>query len=448
MISLVLLLAVFLRLFGANQSFWLDEAISALTSQKAFPYQWSGITGDFQPPLYYIVLHLYMKIGFTNELVLRIPSIIFGILAVWSIYRFTNQLFGKNIAIVAALLLATSQFHIYYSQELRMYSLLAFISIEAMSAFFNRKWTVLTIWNILGLYSSYMYFLMFIPQVLWSFTRVTNKSLRPFGVSIFLSLLSFVPWIPAFRKQLETAAGIVAYLPQWKNLSSLPFWGLLPQIFLKFTLGRIDFNDNSIYLMILVLLIVFYGYVLYRLRAHRDEKTRFIAYWLICPSIGSIIISFFIPISGVWRLIFLLPAYLVLLSVALSKIKLRNYYIAVMLAINLTSYVFYMAFPRYQRENWRDAVKYIDSSKLPVLFTVENGFAPYIWYSKKDVAVCGPESLRVCTQGNSLMYVSYLEDLFDSGKKLRQKLSAMDLLPVQTKNFDGVGLVFIYENSH
>ncbi len=457
MIYIILILAFVLRLITLNQSFWLDEAISALTAQKPFLYQWTGITGDFQPPLFYLILHFFLKLGITSEWFLRIPSVVFGVLTVFVAFQFTHELFDRKTALLASILLATSQFHVYYSQELRMYSLLALLSLISMWMFFKKKWIWFSLTNIFGLYTSYIYGLIFIPQLFWLLfdflprwkTRSSNRNvLKKWLISLLISLIFFVPWLPNFWRQWQTSRVLLNDLPRWSALSSLPFWLLLPQLFLKFTLGRINFDNKFFYGGIFIILLILYAYILSHIIKTINKKVSFIINWFLSPAVTAVLISFFIPIAGVWRLIFLLPPFLILLSTALLRMKYSTLFIVMILTINLIANLLYWKKPEYQRENWKEAVSYIEQDERPIVFVVENGFAPYQWYKKREKLICGPKTIDNCLKTGSIYYVAYLQALFDSKNKVETKILSNKFQLQDTHDFPGVGFIKIYENRH
>ncbi|MGC8782587.1 MAG: glycosyltransferase family 39 protein, partial [Anaerolineae bacterium] len=65
---------------------------------------------------------------------LRLLSVIFGVLAIPAIYAAGRRIFGPRVGLVAAGLLAISPLHIYYSQEIRMYGLVALLSSGVLAA--------------------------------------------------------------------------------------------------------------------------------------------------------------------------------------------------------------------------------------------------------------------------------------------------------------------------
>ena len=447
MIYIILFISLIFRLINLNQSFWLDEAISALTAKASFPYQWYGIAGDFQPPLYYLILHLFMKLNIWNEWFLRIPSVLFGVFTVYIIYLIANKLFNKKTALISSLLLAISQFHIYYSQELRMYSLLALLTTLSMWFYIKKQWIRYIFAGIIGAYSSYMYFFIFFPQMLWILLFRNRKNMYPWIMSMVIILLSYLPWLPNLLKQLETSRMILSNLPQWRDLSTLPLWKLFPQIFIKFTFGRISFDNKFLYGLIFLILVLIFGYILTSIKKDLDKKLFFVINWFLIPLIIICIVNLFVPIANVWRLIFLLPPFLIIISRLIDLHKYSFLFLTLAVLISLTANFFYFLNEKYQRENWRGLVSELDTNNDPVIFTVENGFAPYTWYSKKKKVICGPLTLDKCTKSNNFYYISYLKDIFDKNNIVQKNLSSRYLL-MDIRNYQGVGFVYHYENSY
>ena len=127
MIWLILLLGIFLRLISLNQSLWLDEAIIVnATSTNSFLGMITEYSkADSHPPGFLAILWIWTKIFGTGEVIVRLPSVIFGIVTVGITYLIGKKLRSAKLGLLAALLLAVNPLHIYYSQEARMYSLAA-----------------------------------------------------------------------------------------------------------------------------------------------------------------------------------------------------------------------------------------------------------------------------------------------------------------------------------
>src|SRR3989344_764096 len=114
MIIIVLILAVVLRLVSLNQSLWLDEAINVNVAQvlslKRLILDYS--LGDFHPPLYNAVLYFWIKVFGSSEIATRMPSVIFAIGNILTVYLIGKKLFGRKTGLIAATLLSTAPLHI------------------------------------------------------------------------------------------------------------------------------------------------------------------------------------------------------------------------------------------------------------------------------------------------------------------------------------------------
>lgn len=72
--------------------------------------------GDFKPALYTYILIPFIKILGLTEFAVRLPSAIFGILAVLFIYLLVKELIDDNCALISAALLSVSPWHLHFSR--------------------------------------------------------------------------------------------------------------------------------------------------------------------------------------------------------------------------------------------------------------------------------------------------------------------------------------------
>ena len=86
------------------------------------------------PPLYYIIEHFTLQLG-NQEAVLRLPSLIFGLISIALFYLILSNWFDKRISIVGTIIITISPFHVWYSQEARPYSLLLCLSLLSIWLF-------------------------------------------------------------------------------------------------------------------------------------------------------------------------------------------------------------------------------------------------------------------------------------------------------------------------
>ncbi len=136
LIAAIILAAAALRLtrLGA-QSLWVDEMLSlkAFSAPEGVSF-WKKLLYDVHGPLYSFFMHFWSMVS-TTEAWLRLPGAAAGIATVYLVYRWLARLGGLSTAVPGALFMALSPLHLYYSQEVRFYSFLAFFSVAAAIAF-------------------------------------------------------------------------------------------------------------------------------------------------------------------------------------------------------------------------------------------------------------------------------------------------------------------------
>ncbi len=138
-VSALTLLGAGLRAFQlGRQSLWLDELFSMFLARREWMAIVQGTAQDTMPPLYYFLLHIALQFG-TDEVAARAVSCLFGVLTIPLFYTFARTLLGTRTAFIASGFLVFNPFHIFFAQEARMYTLLAFFALAAMF-FFWRAW--------------------------------------------------------------------------------------------------------------------------------------------------------------------------------------------------------------------------------------------------------------------------------------------------------------------
>ncbi|MCH7518411.1 MAG: glycosyltransferase family 39 protein [Candidatus Dadabacteria bacterium] len=211
LLLLIFLVGLFLRIYDlSSESIWYDEAISVAVAKLDLLAQvkWSFIQNDNNPPLYYTILHYWVWIFGDSEFASRLPSAIFGSFSIIAIYSVGRFLFNKNVGLLAALILATSVFHIKYSQEARAYSLLAFLTLVSYYFYLKigsskqRSYFVgYVISSILLLYTHYYGFLIIAAQNIFFFTEYfKNRKLNELDFRRWVKsqVLLFLLYLPGF----------------------------------------------------------------------------------------------------------------------------------------------------------------------------------------------------------------------------------------------------------
>ncbi|MBA2616289.1 MAG: glycosyltransferase family 39 protein [Actinobacteria bacterium] len=218
---LVALVAIsaFSRTRAIEAPFWIDEGLSV--GIASFPF--SEIPGvlrqDGSPPLYYLLLHVWMEAFGTSEAATHALSLAFALLAVPAALWAGWSLFGRRTGWIAAAFGALNPFLTIYAQETRMYSLVILLSILATAAFahafvFRRRRyvPVFALVFTLMLYT-HNWALFFGAGALAALAVVARQSAAPRlvwkdgALAFGGAAIAFAPWLPTLAYQaLHTGA--------------------------------------------------------------------------------------------------------------------------------------------------------------------------------------------------------------------------------------------------
>ena len=454
---LIFLVSLCIRLIGSGQSFWLDEGSSIVLARLPLGGLFRALKGDFHPPLFYFLLHLWLPIAGHSEWLIRIPFIIVGSLCPPVLYQLLLQLFGKekrNVSLMAALLLMFNPLSIYYSTELRMYSLNALLSLLS--------WLYLTRWmkkinhrpsaiyylffSLANIYTFYGALLNLVSQsvfVIWKH----KKKFKSFVICNLVIGLLFLPWVPTLISQLSGSD----YLSRADSLS----FKSLGLIMAKFTIGRISLVNKSAYAIFVAGISLYFLLCSYLVSLTKEGRALLI--WFYSSIATAIIVSLWTPILGYWHYIFLIPPFVSIITFGLNQLPKEAYWLNLLavLLIFLSGNIFFFSTPMFQREDWRAAAKVISVDRSLTIVNFPDVFAPlkfyapnvYFYPDQESLGKIRPDldqSLPLILSGKETVFViDYLSDLTDKKRSILSWLSRAGFNEQPTHNINGVG--FIYE---
>jgi len=229
---LILAIGAFLRLYNiSGKGFWYDETCSLSFTG----YDWKDILTHryMTRPVYFIILKLWVGLFGSGEFVARLPSVIFGIASIFFIYKVAKSLFDQNVGMLSAFIFSISPFQIYYSRELRNYSLFLLLALFSMFVFIKTLdrgksilYSLYVLINILLVYTHPFGLYIILAQTVYLLIiyKKIRLDIRWFMAQIILILFSllFLFWLngrfghavnneldyitlPNFRSLLETA---------------------------------------------------------------------------------------------------------------------------------------------------------------------------------------------------------------------------------------------------
>lgn len=437
---LLLGLALILRCFMlSKQSLWLDEFLT-----------WDAASGDLaraiqadyaHPPLHYVLTHFWIQLFGTSEAALRSVNVIPSVLSVWLVYLLGKRLFSVEIALIAALYQSISSFQIYYAQEARTYAFLVFFLLIAALALWNaleeeivrRRWLWYACYAVavtLALYSHFITVFFLAGHGLFVLLRRPRRVFE-FSAAAIVAVAMFGPWLVAM---LQAAAKGGQPFRHFLFLK-------LPQAYFSFFFGDslIPLDSQAvgnigatlraglpILLTGIVCLAIFTAFGWLAWKRWKDAML-FVLAIATLPVILAFLVSFKMMLFDERYLVGSSPFLYLAIAAAIWEIVLwpaerpgsvwqprigwaavAAY--AVLLLISLYHYYFV---DRFGKDQWREAVAYVESPGTNDFVILEPDFAHYCYdyYQKRnlhtlavtqpvwDEIIASPESLSRRVQG-------------------------------------------------
>jgi len=451
-------LGLVLRLVAVNQSLWMDEAISALAIKG---HSFLGLItnfapGDTHPPLFYFILKSWASIFGYSEISLRLPSVILGAMTIPVVYLIGKRLAGEKVGIFSALLIATSGLHIYYSQEARMYALSTFLVSMAIYFFLKVKekargldlFLFALSLLLIGL-TDYLPLLIIPAYWIWGLSSKKSWSWWKGFILAHAPLIIFLAvWLPVFRAQTLGTRNYLLSFPAWASVLGNASFQSLSLVWIKFILGRISYSPNALYGFIVFLASI--AFVIGLFNSSKKYKGGFIVWlWLIVPLVLAFAGAIFVPGFSYFRLLFILPAFYLLVVYGLEKIHYGYLLILAIVFLNLVFTGTYLFNQDFWREDWRNAVSFIDKTAKadePILMVYSETFSPYQWYSSRNSAKAiripfDKKTSKLIMNSRALYTFDYLLDLTDPSRTLFQEIKAEGFQETNVYSFRGVGQI-------
>jgi mannosyltransferase len=396
-LAVIVLIAALLRLTRLGyQSEWNDEALSVTIASGTARQILTNEFHSLHPPGYYLILHFWCNLFGDSDFALRLPSALMGIGAVISMDLLGKSLFNWRTGLWAAALTALMPFHLYYSQEMRMYSqlfLLSSLVILCQVQLWRQErriwWVLYLLVALLGLYTHYLFTLIIGTLGLFFIVRRWLAASGPTWKDFFLThLLMGVLYLP-----------IILWLSDQLNQSS-DYWirdvslGLFLSMPLAFTVGQfLDFLWLQIgYALILMLVIIT---LLQAGRALAKRRTRagtaplvltLMIYWLPVLIMFGVSI-FWTPLTLPRLMIIAVPGLYLLLAwgASVPREQVVNAILVILLmGMGLLADYNWLFNPAYSKPPAREAALFLQAQASPdetIVYTNDSGFRLFWRYS-------------------------------------------------------------------
>jgi hypothetical protein len=203
--------------FVTSSDLWLDEALTVNIAKLPLGDLEEALRHDGAPPLYYVLLHLWMEIFGSGDTAARAISALCSVAALPLAWFVGRRYGGRLVAWAFVLVLASSPYAIRYATENRPYSLQILLVLAGWLLLLRaleqpslaRLAPLAAVVGLL-LYTQYwsMYLLAVVGVcLLWWAVKAPTAPARHAARSAVVALvaggITFLPWIPTFLYQAE-----------------------------------------------------------------------------------------------------------------------------------------------------------------------------------------------------------------------------------------------------
>lgn len=428
----ILLLGTFLRFYNIDkESFWLDEGETGLavkrysTSQILYNIIQKGqvlptyyYTHNSQLPVYFILIKEWSKIFGINELSLRSFSAIFGSLALILIFYLTKYLIDSRVALIATFLSSVNLTLIWYSQEARQYSYLLFLSLLSvillLKCLKERRIIFilpLLIVNVLIVYSNFSWILFVTFQGLYAlyvmYNDFKNKKIVHKKLIVIFLIIGFL-YTPIIGRVIFSKDDTVRVYGRLDIEQIVKFWSQLsswiyPSEEMREKIHGFSFDFGiyewalliSVFLNIVLLTWLF----LIGVKESLYKKNLLVLLFMFfIPILFALVLSVLhskLNIFLLYQLIYIIPIFLVFVSVGILKTNIDKMLMIILVVISLLPLQAY--YINIDKAQFREAVKLLPENELIIVSKTSAEKNVKYYYGDKDNVV-GVEDITILKQ--------------------------------------------------
>ena len=393
-----LLLAFATRIGGLTaQSLWRDEVDALRFSQAPLTTMVANFTQPgWNGPLFYVLLRAWVALVGQSAFALRYFSLCLGVLAVACTHRMARIWFAAPVPALSALLLATSPYMVWYGQEAKMYALLSVLAIATLYAYVQAlkgghwaswalvlilTWTSIGVHIMGGLLIPVMVVLFF---VWWPIARVQWRQALLALAGLVVPALIALPWVwPTLVRGGDIGHRFVSLLSMVRVMVHAFSRGILPNnagwpiglSLFALLAGSLLWTDRGLLFRLL-------GTVRARNRVHaglqegRVGDVLALWTWMLVPVLGLYLISLRLPMFVDRYLIWIGPAFYMLIARGLDQIRRRSmgiFFVCLVLWLWLNGQGIVQQSTTPIKPEFRAAAQYVQERRQPdelVLFHI------------------------------------------------------------------------------
>ena len=393
-----------LRLWNLTDScFWFDEIFGVHAAEMDWANLFWFVAQDLiHPPLFYVLLKIWISFGDESLFWLRFFPVFFSTLAVVPFILLCCQLKLSLPAIALALtVFAVNGSLIKYAQEVRMYSLLlcfGLFSLWLFARFLNtgKGFFLLTVVNIVLVYSHYFGWLIIVSEIL-AVLFLARERLKHIFLMFALAAISFAPWLYAVWQAAKINANVGQNIGWMTKPNFVVVFQFVLDLFEPIYFQNSTAQPASIYLLTLPILIVaalaagFY-FAGWKIESLIDKRNVFLLLIFTLTPIALAFLASWVSPYSIWgtrHLIIVFAPTAILTAKFLSEIKIPSLktgfvsalvlLFAVALAIQLKT-----AQPKYIWCAWEDLARNLDANQPQKIYVFEDLTAYHFWFALRD----------------------------------------------------------------
>lgn len=351
-------------------------------------------TAEPHPPFYYGFLSAWYPLVGTTEFALRFPTVIANVLTIGLLIKVAERFAWRTAGLVGAAILAVNPYQIWYSQEARMYTVVAlfglgavYCALQALRSGARRYLIGYVGFMALALYTHYyaMFLCVFVNVLIFSgviFDRRTRLTVTEWIRAQVVVALLFLPWL-AFASRIALDYNRAA--PGDVNLL-----GNLRESLVTYSVGTSVPVDQAFPVALGFLAVIFLGLVAIR-RGGGDFPAwfheLFATGYLLMPMLIGLLVSLIRPMFLPRYFMVSAPAFYLLLGLGLTSVFRRAWPLGIVLSIGLVatqaySLDNYFFNPQYDKSEFSKAVTYVEQHTRPGDAIILDGWSQdtQFWY--------------------------------------------------------------------
>jgi 4-amino-4-deoxy-L-arabinose transferase-like glycosyltransferase len=354
----------FKSLFLTSQPICIDEPFTIYHAQFDFFNLIHYLKNYNNPPLFEFILHFWIKLFGLSVTSVRVLPMLFSSLTIFFIYRMGIMFFDKRVAIVSSALFTLSTINIWFAHDCRVYSLFVLLTTISFYLFFTLlkskghfSWLNVLIFSFVNLsliYGHYFgFFVLGIEFLIISLFFLRAKEvLKKYFTSILFTLICYIPQIVILWERTKSSVNNGTWVKPPEGIESLynMLWSFCNE-------------PVPTVICILLLFIAATSYLLKKGKQIENPYAKYIILWFIVPFLLMFFISYKVPMFLDRYLVFISPAFYILLAISLSHLikSSKAFIIGAIFLVSL--FIFSAALNPSKKRDIEGVVNYIRSKK-------------------------------------------------------------------------------------